>query len=75
MADLCIYAAKNSGRNRWSGIEFNAEAVKDILASPAHRDIDSLVTRGHACALSSHDLTRMALLETMLPDLHTARPG
>jgi len=71
-ADLCMYAAKNSGRNRWGGIEFNAEAIKDIIASPADRDIDSLVTRGQARVFGNHESTRTALLETSLPNLNAA---
>ena len=68
-ADLCMYAAKKAGRNRWSGLEIHADAVEPLLAAPAGGAIAARAQQGHVNLFSSDDSARRALLEAQLPRL------
>lgn len=73
MADLCMYAAKKGGRNRWSGIEVHADAVDSLLRGAARGDVASRAQQGHLTLFSSDEATREALLSSPLPRWQGAR--
>ena len=62
-------AAKKAGRNRWSGLEIQADAVEPLLAAPAGGAIAARAQQGHVNLFSSDDSARRALLESPLPRL------
>ena len=73
IADLCMYAAKKAGRNRWIGMEIHADAIEALLAAPAGEPIAALVGEGQIALFSSDEATRTVLLDAALPRLAVLR--
>lgn len=46
MADLCMYAAKRSGRNRWIGMQVDAKAAGLFDTQPSRWNVNALIDQG-----------------------------
>lgn len=69
LADLCMYAAKKGGRNRWAGVEIGATSAGEIFSPRAGADVAAKAELGQWKVFGSDSATRAALLETPLPTL------
>jgi len=58
MADLCMYAAKRSGRNRWIGMEVDADALERIDTQPSSWNVEAMVDQGLLNIVSSDPRTQ-----------------
>ena len=53
MADLCMYAAKRSGRNRWIGMQVDAEELERIGTQPSNWNVNAMIHHGLLAVVSS----------------------
>ena len=70
LADLCMYAAKKGGRNRWAGVEVGMASAGDIFSPRPGANVAAKAELGQLKVFGSDPATRAALLETPLPKLN-----